>query len=111
MQNGTHRVANRWAGEATMTKPTRRRFLAAASGAVIAAAAIRTRPAGAAEFIFKFGNNVPETYPLNVRTRAASERIREATGGRFDLQIFPSGQLGSDSDMLSQVRSGAIHFY
>jgi TRAP-type transport system periplasmic protein len=64
-----------------------------------------------AEFVFKYGNNVPATYPLNVRVSQAAERIRAATNGRFDLQIFPAGQLGTDTDMLSQVRSGAIDFY
>ena len=67
--------------------------------------------ARAAEFTFKYANNVPETYPLNVRVSQAAERIRTATNGRFDLQIFPAGQLGTDTDMLSQVRSGAIDFY
>jgi tripartite ATP-independent transporter DctP family solute receptor len=28
-----------------------------------------------------------------------------------DLQVFPAGQLGSDTDMLSQVRSGGIEFF
>jgi TRAP-type transport system periplasmic protein len=64
-----------------------------------------------AEFVFRFGNNVPATYPLNVRVSQAADRIRAATNGRFDLQIFPAGQLGTDTDMLSQVRSGAIEFY
>jgi TRAP-type transport system periplasmic protein len=67
--------------------------------------------AQSAEFVFKYGNNVPATYPLNVRVSQAAERIRSATNGRFDLQIFPAGQLGTDTDMLSQVRSGAIDFY
>ncbi len=67
--------------------------------------------AQAAEFVFKYGNNVPATYPLNIRVSQAAERIRTATNGRFDLQIFPAGQLGTDTDMLSQVRSGAIEFY
>jgi TRAP-type transport system periplasmic protein len=67
--------------------------------------------AQAAEFVFKYGNNVPETYPLNVRVSQAADRIRSVTNGRFDLQIFPAGQLGTDTDMLSQVRSGAIDFY
>ena len=71
---------------------------------------LRSR-AQAAEFVFKYGNNVPETYPLNVRVKSAAARILAATNGRFDLQIFPSGQLGTDTDMLSQVRSGAIDFY
>lgn len=80
--------------------------------ATTAAFAIRpSRADAAAEFVFKFGNNVPETYPLNVRVTQAAERIRTATDGRFDLQIFPAGQLGTDTDMLSQVRSGAIDCY
>jgi tripartite ATP-independent transporter DctP family solute receptor len=80
---------------------------------LIAPAAFGILPsrAQAAEFVFKYGNNVPETYPLNVRTREAAERIRAATDGRFDLQIYPAGQLGGDTDMLSQVRSGAIEFF
>ena len=77
----------------------------------VLAAPIVLGQARAAEFVFKYGNNVPETYPLNVRVGQAADRIRTATNGRFDLQIFPAGQLGTDTDMLSQVRSGAIDFY
>ena len=73
--------------------------------------AIRTRPANAAEFSYKFANNTPATHPINVRAREASDRIREATGGRFDLQVFPNNQLGSDTDTLSQLRSGAVEFF
>ena len=82
---------------------------AAAAIPLLAMPAIRTR--AAARFVFKFGNNVPDTYPLNVRTKAAAERIRTATNGAFDLQVFPAGQLGTDTDMLSQVRSGAIQAF
>jgi tripartite ATP-independent transporter DctP family solute receptor len=91
---------------------TRRRFVqAAAATSAFTSVNILHYPADAAEFTYKYGNNVPPTYPMNVRVRAASDRIREATSGRFDLQVFPNGQLGTDTDMLSQVRSGAIHFY
>ena len=72
---------------------------------------IRTRPANAAEFTYKFANNVPATHPMNVRGREAADKIREATGGRFDMQVFPNNQLGSDTDMLSQLRNGAIEFF
>lgn len=88
-----------------------RRALLKGAAIVPAAFAILSSRATAAEFVFKYGNNVPDTYPLNVRTREAAERIRTATDGRFDLQIFPAGQLGTDTDMLSQVRSGAIQVY
>ncbi|HBK07335.1 MAG TPA: ABC transporter substrate-binding protein [Acetobacteraceae bacterium] len=89
-----------------MPKIGRRAVLAAP----FAFSIVRSR-AEAAEFVFKYGNNVPETYPLNVRVGQAADRIRTTTNGRFDLQIFPAGQLGTDTDMLSQVRSGAIDFY
>jgi hypothetical protein len=37
--------------------------------------------------------------------------IKQETNGRFDLQIFPSSQLGSDTDTLSQIRSGGVEFF
>jgi tripartite ATP-independent transporter DctP family solute receptor len=93
-------------------KLSRRGFLGAAAGAAgVSTFSILTYPAGAAEFTYNLGNNQVATYPLNVRLREAAARIREATGGRMSVEIFPQGQLGSDTDMLSQVRSGALHFY
>ena len=38
-------------------------------------------------------------------------RSKTQTGGRFELQIFPSSQLGSDTDTLSQIRSGGVEFF
>ena len=73
--------------------------------------AIRTRPANAAEFSYKYANNLPAAHPLNVRATEAMARIREATGGRVDIQVFPNNQLGSDTDTLSQLRSGAVEFF
>ncbi len=73
--------------------------------------AIRTRPAGAAEFTYKFANNLPATHPLNLRATEAMARIKEATAGRVDIQVFPNNQLGSDTDVLSQLRSGAVEFF
>jgi tripartite ATP-independent transporter DctP family solute receptor len=73
--------------------------------------AIRTRPANAAEFSYKMANNVPLTHPLSVRQQEAISRIKQATGGRLDIQLFPNNQLGSDTDMLSQLRSGAIDLF
>lgn len=93
-----------------MAKLGRRTLVGTTLAAPVAFGILRSS-ANAAEFVFKYGNNVPATYPLNVRISQAADRIRAATNGRFDLQIFPAGQLGTDTDMLSQVRSGAIDFY
>jgi hypothetical protein len=59
-----------------------------------------------AEFSYKYANNLPDTHPLNVRAKEMAAAIKAETNGKFDLQIFPNNQLGSDTDMLSQIRSG-----
>jgi tripartite ATP-independent transporter DctP family solute receptor len=64
-----------------------------------------------AEFTYKYANNLPDTHPLNVRAREMSAAVKAETGGRVDIQIFPSNQLGSDTDMLSQIRSGGVEFF
>ena len=65
----------------------------------------------AAEFSYKYANNLPVAHPMNVRAQEAADKIKAETNGRFELQIFPNNQLGSDTDMLSQLRSGAIEFF
>jgi tripartite ATP-independent transporter DctP family solute receptor len=98
--------------EMIMIERTRRSILryGAVAAASVAMAAIPRR-ASAAEFNYKFGNTLPPTHPMNLAATKAAERIRTETKGRLDIQVFPSSQLGADTDMLSQVRSGALEFY
>jgi TRAP-type transport system periplasmic protein len=92
-----------------MTMVTRRASMLG-SGAVLATIAGINR-ASAAEFSYKYANDYPVDHPMNIRMTQATNRIREATGGKLDIQIFPNNQLGSDTDVLTQVRSGAIEFF
>jgi tripartite ATP-independent transporter DctP family solute receptor len=64
-----------------------------------------------AEFTYKYANNLPDSHPLNMRAKEMSAAIKAETNGRVDLQIFPNSQLGSDTDMLSQIRSGGVEFF
>jgi len=81
-------------------------------GGAAAAIAAVTVPAGAkARFVYKYGNNLPPSHPLNRRAAEAAQRIRAATGGELDIRIFPANQLGGDNSMLNQVRAGALEFY
>src|ERR1700742_1687128 len=64
-----------------------------------------------AEFTYKYANNAPDSHPMNIRAKEMSAAIKTETNGRFDLQIFPNSQLGSDTDMLSQIRSGGVEFF
>jgi tripartite ATP-independent transporter DctP family solute receptor len=69
------------------------------------------RFAHAAEFSFKYAHNLPVTHPLHVRAQEAVERIKKESNGRLEINIFPNNQLGGDTDMLSQVRSGGIELF
>jgi tripartite ATP-independent transporter DctP family solute receptor len=94
-----------------MTSFSRRRVLQGLA-ALPAAGIIGTpRYARAAEFSLKYANNLPLTHPLNVRAHEAAARVAQETNGRVEIQIFPNNQLGGDTDMLAQVRSGGITFF
>ncbi|GAC1339867.1 MAG: TRAP transporter substrate-binding protein [Acetobacteraceae bacterium] len=82
-----------------------------ALGTALAAPAILSRPAGAAEFNWKFATNQPLTHPSNTRVQEAIDRIRTESNGRIALTLFPNSQLGGDTDMFSQLRAGAIHIF
>jgi tripartite ATP-independent transporter DctP family solute receptor len=64
-----------------------------------------------AEFTYKFATNLPDSHPLNLRAKEMASAIKTETNGRFDLQIFPNNQLGADTDVLSQLRSGGVEFF
>jgi tripartite ATP-independent transporter DctP family solute receptor len=90
-----------------------RRTLIAHTGALAGALALPTRSAHAqtAEFNYKYANNLPVTHPLNLRAKEMVDAIKAETKGRVVIEVFPNNQLGSDTDMLSQVRSGGIEFF
>jgi tripartite ATP-independent transporter DctP family solute receptor len=92
---------------------SRRRLLTVGSTAVAGAfvGAPFIARAQQAEFTYKYANNLPDSHPMNARAREMAAAIKAETNGLFDLQIFPSSQLGSDTDTLSQVRSGGVEFF
>src|SRR6516225_2616983 len=93
-------------------KITRRHLFAGGSSVLLAfMAAPRVVSAQQAEWVYKYANNLPETHPMNIRAREMAATIKQETNGRFDLQIFPNSQLGSDTDTLSQIRSGGVEFF
>ena len=91
--------------------PTTRRTALKAFAAMTAASVWSGRASAAPEFSFKVATSHPAAHPINVRLAEAAERVREATSGRMDLRLFPAGQLGSDPDLIGQVRSGAVDIY
>lgn len=97
-----------------MADVTRRRFLqtaAVVSTAIGAGSLGFSTSSRASDFTLKFANNLPLSHPMNVRAREMAKAISEESNGALRIQIFPSSQLGSDTDTLAQVRSGAVDMF
>ncbi|KAB1070047.1 TRAP transporter substrate-binding protein [Methylobacterium planeticum] len=91
------------------TNLSRRTLLAGA--AAVPLCGILSRRGSAAEFSYKLATGQDPTHPINLRAQQALDRIREATGGRLEIRLFPANQLGSDTDLLAQVRNGSVEFF
>jgi tripartite ATP-independent transporter DctP family solute receptor len=89
---------------------SRRRF-AAGSAAALATIAFARAPARAATWAYRYASNLSVDHPLNVSIHQCWEAVRRETGGRLDVQTFPNSQLGGDTSVLSQLRSGAVQFF
>lgn len=90
---------------------SRRAFLGSAAALSAAATIGMPRVARAAEYELKYANNLPLSHPLNIRAQQAAERVAAETKGQVEIKIFPNNQLGGDTDMLAQVRSGGVTFF
>lgn len=78
-------------------------------GAGLALSLVAPLPASAeAKYALKYATNVASNNPLNIRLSEAIARIKQETDGAVAIELFSDGQLGSDTDMLSQLRSGAL---
>ncbi|MFE1599301.1 TRAP transporter substrate-binding protein [Methylobacterium sp. ID0610] len=91
-----------------MSRLTRRSLIAAGAAGLAAPFVAR---AAEPDFRLKFGNIVSGDHPLNIAMGRVRDRVARETDGRVLIELFPKNQLGSDADMLSQLRSGALELF
>jgi tripartite ATP-independent transporter DctP family solute receptor len=90
---------------------TRRRFLQngiSATAVTLPLFNVLSSRAHAAEFVLKLGNSYQATHPTNLRIKEAGQKIKEESGGRVEVRLFADSQLGQDTQMIEQMRSGAL---
>src|SRR6516165_3564544 len=97
-----------------MAEPIGRRgfgaAIAAAGCMALAGATAGSAAADSAKYRLRYGTAFPADHPGVKRIQEASAAIAKETGGQVDLQVYPNSQLGSEPDMFSQTRSGALDF-
>ncbi len=76
--------------------------------AVLAAAAVCAAGAAAAQTVLKASDVHPAGYPNVVAIENLGKKLEEATKGKYKLQMFPGGVLGSEKEVVEQTQVGAI---
>lgn len=72
-------------------------------GMVVSSAMAETKPV-----ILKIGYGVADTSILGKAVQVWADRVTEATSGRYQFEIYPSGQLGALNEMIEAVDLGQL---
>ncbi len=90
--------------------------VAAAAGIACLAGACRERSAFSAvreqnpEFVLTYAENQPRDYPTTQAAVRFAQLVQEETRGRIHIKIYAEGALGSETEVLKQLRFGGIDF-
>lgn len=60
--------------------------------------------------IVRIGHNQATDHPTNIALLAFEEFIESRLGGKYDVEVYPSELLGSQTDMVQLTQTGAIDF-
>ncbi|MBP3737078.1 MAG: TRAP transporter substrate-binding protein DctP [Lachnospiraceae bacterium] len=91
-------------GGTTASAPT-----AAPAESAAAPAAAETAPAGGdATYTLKFANVNNEQYPYHPASELFKEIVEEKTGGDIQVELYPGGTLGSETELVEQTQLGTL---
>jgi tripartite ATP-independent transporter DctP family solute receptor len=89
-----------------MPRISKRAFLSH-SAALAAAVAVPTL-ARAQTSTIRWGESLASSHPQVQMAERIARDVKEKTGGRIDIQVFPNSQLGSGKEMIEMVSSGGL---
>ena len=85
----------------------RRSLISAAASAVTALAFSASLPVFA-QTVLKAADVHPPGYPNVVAIESLGKKLEAATNGKYKIQMFPAGVLGSEKEMIEQAQIGAL---
>lgn len=62
------------------------------------------------KYNFRLAETHPADYPTTKGDVRFAELVKEKSGGRITIEVFPSAQLGEEKAVIEQVQLGAIEF-
>lgn len=88
----------------------KRFFAAALLCGVLAAALCACTAAPGGRLIVRIGHNQATSHPTHIALTAFEEFIESRLGDRYDVEVYPSELLGSQTEMVQLTQTGAISF-
>jgi TRAP-type C4-dicarboxylate transport system substrate-binding protein len=76
-------------------------------GAALFGLALTPFQSFAADYTLRLGTVLAPGDPLVVGAEKMKKAVEERSGGKIEVQIFPSSQLGDTQDMMDQAQAGA----
>lgn len=58
--------------------------------------------------VLKLGHGLDQSHPVHSGMEFMAKRVAELSAGAVEIQIFPNGQLGSESECVEQLQRGAL---
>jgi tripartite ATP-independent transporter DctP family solute receptor len=84
---------------------SRRRLLLTVGLSVACPAVLRAAP-----LKLRLAHGLPATHPVHPAMQHFADLARERSQGELDIALFADGQLGQESDLISQVQAGKLDF-
>ena len=75
---------------------------------IVLAAVLAAGAAGAAETVLRLAENQPENNPVTHGDIRLADLVKEATGGRMTIEVYPGAILGQETETIQQTRAGVI---
>ena len=79
-------------------------------GGLLAASLAAFAPVAAlaADVSVRLGHVLPESHSWHIATTGFAEEVAERTEGRVAIEVFPSGQLGSEKEVIEGLQFGSV---
>lgn len=85
-----------------------RTFAEIAVSAALAVALTCLPAAAQTKLQIKLGHVLADSHSWNIAAKGFADDVAKATDGRVTVQVFPSGQLGSEKDVVEGLQIGAM---
>ena len=66
-----------------------------------------TAPSGDAKYVLRFGHTLTEQDLPHIYMEKWADSVREKTNGAVEIEVYANAQLGTEEDVIEQIRQGA----